>query len=96
MAGDIARKLHWPAARVELAYLDKERGVISLDVREHQDLVHGNEVLAGRDPSYAAHRRHQVPGYRVDVILQAFRELGVQPPRGAHLISTLQPSSRAI
>lgn len=48
--GDLARQLGFPSARVELAHLDEERGVVSLDVREHRDLVHGNEVLTGREP----------------------------------------------
>lgn len=54
-AAELAKALHTPAADVELAEFEGQRGCISLnfiDVDAGEALVHGNELLAGHVTDY--------------------------------------------
>jgi hypothetical protein len=85
VAGEIARELQLPAARIELAQRGVALGIISGDVSVGWDLVLGNVVLFEHDPSYPRDERRRVPGYTVEAIYAALQELGVEPPPGSPL-----------
>ncbi len=53
VVSEVARSAGVPAATVELAASGRTHGTISLTVRHlGEDLVHGNELLFGRNPNY--------------------------------------------
>jgi hypothetical protein len=83
IAAELAPLVGLPAATVELATYHGDVGIISLDMRDGHELVHGNEVLFGIDRSYPRSDRQDVAGYTLDAILAAFDITDVAPPRGA-------------
>jgi HipA-like C-terminal domain len=83
VASEIAKEIGIPAARIELAKRKAALGIISGDVSVGRNLVLGNVVLFQHDPSYPMHKPRRVPGYTVEAIYGALRELAVEPPPGA-------------
>jgi hypothetical protein len=69
---------------VELAVYGGKRGVACESfmngVTIGTALVHGNEVLVGRDPDYDRHRRRENPGYTIAAVRDALE--GVAAPVG--------------
>ncbi len=61
IAARVAPLLGVPAAETRLAAWDDLHGIVSRRVAE--DLVHGNELLSGKDPAYEFERTGLVPGY---------------------------------
>ena len=78
VVGEIAVSLEVPCAQIELAHRGNTRGILSLDVvRDDFDLVHGNELLAGRVAGYPVSDLRNVAAYRVDTIVAVLT--GAQP-----------------
>ncbi len=65
VVAEIGALLGVPCAHIQLAHRRSTRGIISLDLAGDHDLVHGNELLAGRVPWLPAVRASKdrcVPG----------------------------------
>jgi hypothetical protein len=78
VVGEIGRLLGVPCARIELAHRGGTRGIISLDVvSDDLDLVHGNELLAGRVAGYPVSDLRNIAAYRVDTIVEVLA--GMEP-----------------
>jgi hypothetical protein len=80
VAGEIAKEIELPAARIELAQRGEALGIISGDVSVGRTLVLGNVVLFQHDPSYPRDQRRRVSGYTVEAIYSVLQELAVEPP----------------
>jgi hypothetical protein len=77
IAADVAVLLDIEAARVELAEFADRRGIISLsftDSRKGVDLIHGNELLAGRVTGYDKTKLRQQRDHAVPNILRVIEE----------------------
>jgi hypothetical protein len=75
LVAEIGALLGVPCAVVELAHRGPTRGIISLDVVVGDlDLVHGNELLAGRVPGYPRAELRNIAEYRVDTVVSALAE----------------------
>jgi len=79
-ASELAAAFVIPAARVELAVRDGERGVISLSVTRGLDLVHGNELLFAQDPQYEKDQPRPAEGYSLAAVRAALADCA--PPPG--------------
>lgn len=77
VAAEVARLLDIPAARVRFATRGTVRGVISARIAE--DLVHGNELLFRRNPTYDVQRRGAVAGYDLNRIREALEAYSGYP-----------------
>ena len=76
MAAEVAQRVHFPAARVELAEYLGRRGSASLSfVDEEESLVHGNEILAGHILGYDRQKKMKQSDHTVDNIVAAVRSL---------------------
>jgi hypothetical protein len=76
IAGDVARIIDVPAARVELAEYAGRRGCLSLSfVGEDESLVHGNEILAGQIVGYERQKRLRQSDHTFDNIVAAVQKL---------------------
>lgn len=82
LATELAGLLGLPAAEVDLARREDAVGVVSLriDDPDRLDLVHGNELLAGREPAYDKELRREHPLYTVDAVRACLA--GTEPPPG--------------
>lgn len=67
---ELARLIGIPVANVELAHRNGTRGIVSQNfVARGATLVHGNELLSARDPSYPQDQLvNDTEGYTVDAI----------------------------
>jgi hypothetical protein len=72
-AAELAKLLEIPAATVELASRLGTRGIVSRNfVNAGSSLVHGNELLSAKDPSYPQDQRvNDTAGYTVEAIRDA-------------------------
>jgi hypothetical protein len=78
----LAADLGIPAAIVKPATCDGRRGILSRSVmrdRASERLVHGNELLHDFDRDYQLDITRANPGYTVEYVAQALRNVG--PPR---------------
>jgi hypothetical protein len=82
VAAELAALLHLPVAHVELAAYRGQRGMIGRSFTDQQNdaLEHGNELLAGNDPSYDLEEGRENPGYTVTAVSQVLGD--VQAPAG--------------
>ncbi len=69
IAAGVAPLVGVPAAEASLATWGGVHGIISRRVAS--DLVHGNELLSGRNPDYESERPGMVPGYDLVGIREA-------------------------
>ncbi len=89
VVAELAKLLGIAAATVELAHWRGRRGIVSLNfVAKGATLVHGNELLSAKDPSYPQDQlRNNTPGYTV----QAIRD--VLEPYVGHSVGSLPSTS---
>lgn len=79
LAARLAHRLGVPAAEVEFAEHRGRSGVIATSFLAPGDqMFHGNELLAGRDPDYPVLGVRKVLEYTVQACLQALAEVGAQ------------------
>lgn len=74
VASELARVFGIPAAQVEFAERDGQRGVISLSITRGMDLVHGNELLFAQDPRYEKTKRAPEYGYNLAAVRAALAD----------------------
>lgn len=82
-AAELARLLHLPCARIELADCGGERGTVSysfLDRTHGERLVHGNELLMSVHSSYPAGGRYHVPQHTVEAVGSALQHFAATQP----------------
>jgi hypothetical protein len=89
LAAGFARLLDVPAARVHLADRAGHPGVISRRVNDPgaEELVHGNELLGGRDAGYDKTLKREHPLYTVAAVHECLRD--AEAPRGPHGVRDL-------
>jgi hypothetical protein len=85
VAFELAKHLHIPCPRVELAQWEQRWGVLCWDflVRHHsrnpgtsaQNLIHGNELLLSRDPTYPVKERYRVSGHTISAVYDVLRHV---------------------
>ncbi len=76
IAAEIARVLNIPAATVELAEFEGRRGSASLNfTTAAQQLMHGNEVMAGYLDNYDPEVRFKQTSHTVENIIAAIRKM---------------------
>lgn len=78
LAYEVAKKLHIPCPRVDLAETDRGRGVLCWDFLAstrhppgERSLIHGNELLLRRDSGYPSGRRYGVAKHTISAIRRA-------------------------
>lgn len=77
---EIAHRLHIPAATVELAEYAGRRGCASLNfTTPAQQLMHGNEVMAGMLAGYDPELRYRQANHTVDNIILAVSKMFPKP-----------------
>lgn len=77
---EIAHRLHIPAATVELADYAGRRGCASLNfTTAAQQLMHGNEVMAGMLVGYDPELHYRQANHTVDNIIQAVSKMFPKP-----------------
>ena len=82
MVGEVGKLLSVPSARIELAHRGDTRGILSLDVSEDADLVHGNELLAGLVAEYPKGELRRIDTYRIDRVVAALERVDPSPVTG--------------
>jgi hypothetical protein len=76
IASEVAQYVQVPAARVELAEYAGRRGCLSLSfVEDDENLVHGNEILAGQIVGYERQKRLRQSDHTFDNIVAAVQRL---------------------
>ena len=76
IAAEVARVLKIPAAVVELAEFEGRRGCAScIFTSPSQQLMHGNEVLAGHVAGYDRAKRFRQSSHTLENIIMAIREM---------------------
>ena len=76
LAAELAGLLGVPAAAVDLAHRDGNPGVICRRLNDPGvvELVHGNELLGGRESGYDMDLKREHPQYTVDLVYGCIRE----------------------
>jgi hypothetical protein len=81
IASELCELLGLPHARYELAIHKEAFGIISPSLVQDDDaLVHGNEILAPRVPSYPKFKAFNVSQHTLDIVLAAISDSTVQMP----------------
>jgi hypothetical protein len=85
VAFELAKHLRIPCPRVELAQWEQRWGVLCWDflgrhyckgVRSSvQSLIHGNELLLDRDPTYPAKESYRVPAHAISAVYDVLRNV---------------------
>jgi hypothetical protein len=77
----MASLLGIPTAQVRFAFRGDSRGIASLRMHDTdvEDLVHGNEMLAGVDSGYDKAKRRENPEYSVARVRDSLRGVGLPP-----------------
>jgi len=78
-----------PTATVRPAIWGEQRGIVSRSILRGpgDELVHGNSVLFGHDPSYDQQAQRENPGYKVATVRSALT--GVLSPEGEEALRDL-------
>ena len=86
VAFELAKRLGLPCPRVELAESEGRCGVLCWDflARRHpgnagsssQSLIHGNELLFRRDPTYPLRDRYRVSSHTISAVYDVLRNVG--------------------
>ena len=79
VAAAVAIALGIPAAQVELAERNGQRGVISLDITSGRDLIHGNELMYEHDPRYRRDLPRPDRGYTLAAVQAVLADCGTPP-----------------
>jgi hypothetical protein len=80
VATHLAGHLAIPVATTALAVSNGRAGAISASVvDDHEDLIHGRELLFGREPAEGGHHRSD-PRYTIEAVEQALQ--GLDAPVG--------------
>ena len=84
VAAELAELLGLPCARAEMACCGDQAGVAVLDFTDaNTELVHGNQLLARRDPGYPEspdRPRRPLPEYTVERVLQCLESPTISVP----------------
>ena len=82
IASELCELLGLPHARYELAIHKEAFGIVSPSLVQDDDdaLVHGNEILAPRVPSYPKFKAFNVSQHTLDIVLAAISDSTVQMP----------------
>ena len=82
VAAEVARAIGLPAAEVELARSEGQRGTVSRSFLEAGDqMYHGNELLLARDPGYPLQAHYRVRAHTVEAVFEtlAWYSAGLPP-----------------
>lgn len=82
VVGEIGVALGVQCAYVELAHRGESRGIISRDVADDYDLVHGNELLAGDLADYPRYELRRIAAYQIINVVQVLCRLESSPLTG--------------
>lgn len=92
IAAEIAALLVIPAAKVELADYQRRRGCASLsfvDPHRGQELIHGNEILAGQVLGYDREKRFRQSDHTLANIYKAIGKLFTKEEDRQHALTVL-------
>jgi HipA-like C-terminal domain len=92
VAAELARSMGIRAAQVELAQYGELRGCISrsfVQAEDGQELVHGNEILAGHVTGYDRNKTFRQSDHTLDNVISAVRHLIEDEAASAGLLTEL-------
>lgn len=92
VAAEIAHRLGIPAAEVELAECNGRRGCASrsfVATKKGEELIHGNEILAGQVLGYDRDKRHRQSNHTLENIHKAISKLLPFPEANLDILQQL-------